>query len=237
MRNSINIIIVGEIVMFCEFCNKEYKNVKGHQPYCKKNPNRKEPAKKSERWLEAMKNKKKSNQYIKACEQGLPRPTISEETREKLRAGAINQNKTQWTNEQRAKHSNAMREAVKKHPDSYSKNNVCGRVAIIEYNGTKLKGQWELIVAKWLDSHNIVWESEVNPQNYFWEDKWRMYFPDFYLPDYNTYIEVKGYKRDRDIAKWSFFNGDLVVIDASIIHTLDSFESFTELKEKHLFAP
>lgn len=35
------------------------------------------------------------------------------------------------------------------------------------------------------------------------------------------YVEVKGYKTDRDEAKWSHFPERLVVIDSKLIHNLD----------------
>lgn len=126
----------------------------------------------------------------------------------------------EWSNERRLSHSNAMKKAVAKNPDSYTKNNVCGRVKMIEYNGVMLKGSWEVITAKWLDSFNIKWESEVNPQFYFWNGGDHLYFPDFYLPDHNVYIEVKGHKTDRDEAKWSQFKGTLVIIDNTNIKKL-----------------
>ena len=35
-----------------------------------------------------------------------------------------------------------------------------------------------------------------------WNNSEHIYFPDFYLPEYNYYIEVKGYQRERDLYKW-----------------------------------
>ena len=40
----------------------------------------------------------------------------------------------------------------------------------------------------------------------------RTYFPDFYLPDKNIYVEVKGYKTERDAAKWDQFPEQLLKI-------------------------
>jgi hypothetical protein len=34
------------------------------------------------------------------------------------------------------------------------------------------------------------------------------YFPDFYLPETEEYIEIKGYKTERDEAKWKYFPKD-----------------------------
>ena len=38
------------------------------------------------------------------------------------------------------------------------------------------------------------------------------------------YIEVKGYKTDRDEAKWFYFSGDLYIIDSSLIYKLDEID-------------
>jgi hypothetical protein len=62
----------------------------------------------------------------------------------------------------------------------------------------------------------------VNPQPYYWNGKWHLYFPDFFLPDHNAYIEVKGYQTDRDDAKWAHFKGTLVIVDSSVIHKLNT---------------
>ena len=114
-----------------------------------------------------------------------------------------------------------MLEIVKSNPQSYSSNNVCGRTKIMEYNGFKLNGSWELKVAKWLDNHNINWTNIINvPFKYMWEGKERNYFPDFYLYDLDLYIEVKGYKRPIDSSKWSVVK-NLIIINKSDIKLID----------------
>ena len=40
----------------------------------------------------------------------------------------------------------------------------------------------------------------------------RTYFPDFYLPELSEYVEVKGYKTERDVAKWQQFPNKLRLI-------------------------
>ena len=130
----------------------------------------------------------------------------------------------------------SMKRAVRENPDSYSKNNVSGRVKIVEYNGVKLKGSWELITAQWLDSINVKWKAEVNPQEYIWNNSTHLYFPDFYLTDYDVYIEVKGYKRDRDDAKWTSFDGTLTIIDTKIIHKLGQFNNIEEFINKQTYS-
>ncbi len=68
------------------------------------------------------------------------------------------------------------------------------------------------------------------------EEFYKLFVPDFYLPDYNTYIEVKGYKRERDDAKWSAFTGTLTIVDTSIIHKLERFSSIEEFIEQRVFS-
>lgn len=55
-----------------------------------------------------------------------------------------------------------------------------------------LESSWEVEVATKLDEHNIKW---IRPKFIKWEDslgKTRRYFPDFYLPDYDMYLDPKN---------------------------------------------
>ena len=108
-----------------------------------------------------------------------------------------------------------------KSPKSYSAENVCGRVKLVEYNGERFHGEWEVEVAKWFDGNNIRWEREVKPIPYEWSNGWHLYFPDFYLPDLDLYVEVKGYETDRDRSKWSVVP-NLVVIKQRDIEAIRS---------------
>jgi len=190
--------------MNCIFCSKICKNensLRNHERLCKQNPNRQHIVSNLIEYNKKRKslNIKGCNQYTKAAKLGLPKPTISNETREKI--SHANRSRPPLSAEQRAHKSKAMKEAVQNHPDSYSKNNVVGRVKNIEYNGVKLKGSWELLVAKWLDQHLIKWEHETRAFKYNWHGS-RTYYPDFYLPDLDLFLEVKGYERERDREKW-----------------------------------
>lgn len=59
-------------------------------------------------------------------------------------------------------------------------------------NGIKLDSQYEFEVAKELDEHQVEWK---RPTYFLWEDangvKHR-YYPDFYLPEYNVYLDPKN---------------------------------------------
>lgn len=121
-----------------------------------------------------------------------------------------------WTDEDRLKHSAIMKKVVEANPDSYSKNNVCGRVKIEEYNGESFHGKWEVMFAKWLDENGISWARKVEPLKYEWNGKWHLYFPDFYLPEMDVYVEVKGYETERDRCKWKAVPNLIVIKQVDI---------------------
>lgn len=60
----------------------------------------------------------------------------------------------------------------------------------------KVQGTWEKRTVEYLIKNNIKWD-----RIRIFYDKVRTYTPDFYLPDYNLYIEVKGWMKERDIIK------------------------------------
>lgn len=183
--------------MNCKYCNSEQKfnGLKTHEMYCKLNPNRKNRCGENN----PMYGKIGSNQHTKAKRDGR-KIQISDLTRMKISEKLKGR---RFSDEQRNKISEYMKKAVLDNPDSYSASNVSGRAKIIDYKGFKLKGRWELAVAKWLDSDQIVWTNIIpTPFEYFWEGSVHYYFPDFYLEEFGTYLEVKGYERERDRIKW-----------------------------------
>lgn len=119
-----------------------------------------------------------------------------------------------------------MIEATIKYPESYSANNVCGRTKLIEVedsfgNIVKVNGGWEKLVADYLNANNIKWTNKIDKKiYYFWNGSNRIYYPDFYLPDYNKYIEVKGYQRERDLIKWETIKDRLIIIKQKEINEI-----------------
>jgi len=124
-----------------------------------------------------------------------------------------------WDLTARIAHSKIMKQVVNNHPNSYSSNNICGRVKSIPIidslgNTSKCLGNWELLVSKFLTDNNIRWTNTINTVfNYNWNGAVHRYFPDFKLLDYTgVYIEVKGYERERDREKWKQFPDTLIII-------------------------
>lgn len=193
--------------MNCRYCHNDINiyGLKNHERFCKVNPNREE----YDSSRNPMKGRRGSNQFLKAKLEGRDRPEVSELTRRKI---SVATSRTRWNDEQKKEHSNRMRKAVKRNPDSYSSSNVSGRAKLIEYNGFKLKGTWEFEVAKYLDDNSIRWTNIIeSPFEYEWNEGVHLYFPDFYLIDHDFYIEVKGYERDRDREKWKTVKNLIVI--------------------------
>lgn len=90
---------------------------------------------------------------------------------------------------------------LKKHSeDSKNKNRVAAlnskhrrlKKKTIIYKDIILDSSWELKLAKLLDDHNIKW---IRPNPIKWKDENNIvhnYFPDFYLIDYNLYLDPKN---------------------------------------------
>ena len=76
------------------------------------------------------------------------------------------------------------------------------------YKGADLHGKWELAYAMYLDDNNVTWIRCKERFPYEFEGKLHYYTPDFYLPETNEYVEIKGFKRVRDTIKWEQFPKD-----------------------------
>lgn len=194
--------------MNCKHCGKELKSPmsSSHQSYCKENPKRKIVDRSGEKNGMYGKKSSASNQYIKSKSEGKDFK-ISEETRIKLSKYAKNR---KLTEEQKRRISNSMKKVVREKPESYSASNVNGRVKKVLYKGVLLDSQWELEFAEWCDQKSITWEKNTVGFEYEWKGP-RIYYPDFYLTDLKRYVEVKGYERERDLAKWKSVP-DLIVV-------------------------
>lgn len=76
----------------------------------------------------------------------------------------------------------------------------------IKYKGIWFDSSWEVIVAKWLDDNKIKWQRN-GIKSFEWMDKGkkRLYHPDFYLPEYDVYLDPKNpYKLKYDLPKLKY---------------------------------
>ena len=68
-----------------------------------------------------------------------------------------------------------------------------GKVGIEKEKEILLESSWEHEIAKWLDQLGIIW---IRPKPIKWFDtttnRIRLYYPDFYLPEKNLYLDPKN---------------------------------------------
>lgn len=209
----------------CQFCKKLNTN-KGslvvHEKHCKMNPNRVDRINHLAKYIEE--NGAWNKGLTKETDKRLRKRSLSQtnywkDNPDKLRKVRDKLNKLYQTEEYKKRHSEIMKRAVSKNPDSYSSNNVLGRVKSIEYKDTHVTGSWELEVAKSLDEQNISWTNKIDGIPYTFENQSRTYFPDFYLIDFDKYVEVKGFVRDKDLAKWKVLS-NLIIIQKDEIRSI-----------------
>ena len=102
----------------------------------------------------------------------------------------------------------------------------------IDYNGVVLDSSYEFELAKNLDEHNIKW---IRPKFLLWpdDDLIRRYIPDFYLPEYDIYLDPKNdyliNKDRRKIQLASEYNSVTILILNKHQLTWDYIKSFLEV--------
>jgi hypothetical protein len=205
----------------CTFCDREFKTKNAcaqHSIRCSCNPNKID--------LSYLVGGANFSEYIKKLKTGEfvkenknqwsnPNYVMSDSTRQKI----IDANTRRlWSDQSKEKHSVSMKKAVENHPESYTSSNR-GRVKQIVYKGIKFQGNWELDFYKWCETNSISCIRNTEGFKYEWNGN-RTYFPDFYLIEKDMYVEVKGYKTERDSAKWEQFPKQLIVVQEQDIMSI-----------------
>lgn len=187
----------------CKYCNKEctIKAFRNHEVRCKHNPDRLDPA----TW--ATGNRRGLKSWNSGLVGDIRCKTATPDSRKKMSESAKMKNLNE-SEEIKKKRSNTI---VAKVRDGLWHTSLA-RHMHIQYNGVDLHGSWEVSYARYLDQHNIKWIRNTDSFLYYFEDKYRRYTPDFYLPESGEYVEIKGYKTDKDNAKWSQFPKDKTLI-------------------------
>jgi hypothetical protein len=161
-------------MFICKFCQKECKNensLRNHERCCPDNPNRV--------YKNGMTGKQGSNQYILAKQQGMKLPTAWNKGLPGTFTGK--------------KHT---AESKQKISEKLSINNKGGRSKWYMVAGQNVQGTWEQNIATKFEQLGIRWvklKTNKDTLKYEMNGKIRAYTPDFYLPDYNMYVEVKGF--------------------------------------------
>lgn len=207
--------------LFCKFCGKECKNLNSltqHEIRCKENPD----------YLLLNLNYKPrvgfNNIGRTAWNKGLTKET-DDRVLKQSQTFALNKDFHQpcnsWMNDldKLAKANEGRRQ--KALDNNLGSKGFHGKA--IDYNGIKLDSSYELIVAQQLDMNQVHW---VRPNKgfpyYDQNNKFHRYMPDFYLPEYDVYLDPKndaliefinsnGYN-DKQKIQWCMDNNDIKVI-------------------------
>ena len=191
-----------DMVMFnCIFCNKEGKSansLRNHQRLCHSNPDRQVS---SFTWY---------NENRVAWNKGLSQkdfPSLARPNQKGVKFGAALTGHTE--------------EAKRKISQKLSINNKGGRAKWYDVAGQKVQGTWERNVALKFEELGIEWKklkTNRDALEYIMDDKVRCYTPDFFLPTYNVFLEVKGHwwGRDRekmDIVLKTYPDKNIVIVE------------------------
>lgn len=190
----------------CKYCGKKCKNknsLSQHEIRCKENPNKINTLGKFNcnghpAWNKGL-TKYNDKRIAKSAE------TI----RKRYESGEI----TNWikglskeTDERVKNLSNLIKKTTNKKIVENTWHNSFSKARTQTYKGIKMMGNWEVEFAKILDKKNIKWVYTKDKFDYLYNKEIHKYNPDFYLSEFDTYVEIKGYPTKRDYAKWSTSN-------------------------------
>jgi hypothetical protein len=218
-------------IFICKHCNKEYSSInasKNHELRCSNNPGRllnkisKQPSKPI---------KIEENESVK-CSYGCGKTASfimnngkylcadnkskCEEIKSRIRS---NQKNLQPNPIDPVKMEEKRRKVSENMKLRYASGwePVCGRSKKYNYESPaagkiKVDGTWELKVAKYLDSLGVDWIRNKKRFDYIKPNGSKStYQPDFYVKDWDTFLEIKGYETELDRAKWKQFPEKLQV--------------------------
>lgn len=95
-------------------------------------------------------------------------------------------------------------EARKRLSERQSLHNSGGKCKWYDVTGTSVQGRWERDIALKLNEFGVEWEKPTIKDEIWKYDisgSIRSYTPDFYLPEYNCWLEIKGYWWGNDLEK------------------------------------
>lgn len=152
---------------------------------------------------------------------------IGESLSEKIKTGEII---PYW----RGKHlSQKTRDLLSKVSGGYRINSGHGKSGW--YKNIYCGSSYELAWVIYNLEHNIKFERNMTGFDYMFEDRNHKYYPDFKIND--VYIEIKGFKRNNDDAKWKYFPHELKILFKSDLKEMLDYvinkygNSFTDLYE------
>ena len=173
----------------CKFCEKEFEKFQSlgsHTIWCDKNPN----------------SEKMKNNFYTNVKKSNSDKTVVEKRLKTYRANYLNgKYKNSYkplTGEDEIKRREKISQTMKFNPNSGGLRCGSGR-GVKQWYESKIAGlvylrsSYELSYVKFLDDNDINWVGNKKYFLYNWNGEQRKYYPDFYLPDEDCYVEIKGY--------------------------------------------
>lgn len=180
--------------MRCKYCNEEYTN-SVHVRWCKLNPFY------SENRLKASKSYyEKLPEMIKKIKQAHKNGKYDE----------AKKNQRENPNWLGRRHSKETREKMSNTNSKLTHRRLCKSTRLYsckDESKVLLDSSWEEVLAKRLDELDIKWVRPKDPIPYELDGKIHNYFPDFYLTDYDIFLDpknpfaIKVQKKKLDIIK------------------------------------
>lgn len=97
----------------------------------------------------------------------------------------------------------AMRRAKELNSQRSKKRKDNGRRFVSQRLKMNFRSNWEIELAELMADLGIHFEYE--PKRFFYKAEQESYLPDFYLPEYNVWIEVKGFMDKRSLKRVKLF--------------------------------
>ena len=170
----------------CKHCGKTFDTsgkpssfMASHSRWCKSNPKRKE-------YVDKLKNARAAK-----TEEG--RKLAAKKVQKHHQAGTYDAAKKHQRENppfKGKKHTKATKEKLRQAALASDHRRL--KKGVVVYKGVTLDSSWELSLAQRLDELKVRWE---RPAPLKWKDAkgyTRNYFPDFYLPDYDLYLDPKN---------------------------------------------
>lgn len=193
----------------CKFCGKSCKNLNSkaqHEIRCSENPNRK-----------VVDTSKFTTRGRTAWNKGLTKETSPQIQKQVIsyrsnRDQGLHKDTTGANNSMskpgaRANLSKAMKKVYSINPPK-----AAGRGKHGKYQGIQCDSTWELAFLVYAIDHGYNIQRNTKRFGYMWDGSEHSYFPDFYMPDSDTYIEIKGHEDEKAREKHRQFKDNLIVL-------------------------
>lgn len=178
------------MIKICKYCKKQFdisNKSKGwmanHTRWCHDNPKRNE-------YVEALKCNGDSNRILLMNSARKKTGITNQYTKSKIKGYEIPVSPRKGKPGKSTPHTEETKQLLREKALASPHRRL--KKGTVEYKGILLDSTWELELAKRLDELNIKW---VRPDPIPWIDEEGVthnYFPDFYLEDYNLFLDPKN---------------------------------------------